>query len=301
MRVLIPIDGSVSSANAVDLLTERAARMTVKPEAELVTIQLPMPLRVMNQWGLEDLRKACEADGAKVLAKPAAAIRAAGVKLTERVLFGVPGDVIAEEADEKDVDLILMGARGATPAESFFLGSVSRTVLAHTKRPVLLARGCALPDRENMTIVLAADGSHYARQAADFIIAHPEFFGASPSVKVVNVVPDYSDLEKAGPAEFEPLLRHARARREEENDRLWHEAVDEVAERLGKAGFAVETVRLAGDPAEQIALYANARADLIVMGSHGLGRIKTAVLGSVAMRTGAITHLPMLLMRIAQA
>lgn len=301
MRVLIPIDGSVSSANAVDLFAERATHMTVKPEAELVNIQLPMPIRVLNQWGLEELRKACEAEGAKVLQKPAQAIAAAGVKLGQRVLFGVPGDVIAEEADAMNADLILMGARGATAAESFFLGSVSRAVLAHTARPVLLARGCALPEKENMTIVLAADGSNYANQAADFIIAHPEFFGRTPTVKVVNVVPDYSDVEKAGPKEFEPLLRHARARREEENDKLWKEATSAVLERLQKAGFTVEGIKLAGDPAEQIALYANAHADLIVMGSHGLGRIKTAVLGSVAMHTGAITHLPMLLMRIAQA
>ena len=34
------------------------------------------------------------------------------------------------------------------------------------------------------------------------------------------------------------------------------------------------------------------------MGSHGLGRMKTAVLGSVTMKTGAFTHLPMLLIRI---
>ncbi len=298
MRVLIPVDGSVSSANAVDLFAERARRMSVKPDAELLNIQLPMPLRVLNQWGLEDVRKACEADGLKVLSRCARAVEEAGVKLEQRVLFGAAGETIAEESERFAADLIVMGARGATPAESFFLGSVSRSVLAHTRRPVLLARGCALPEKENMTIVLAADGSHYVTRATEFIITHPEFFGAAPSIKVVSVVPDYSDLEKAGPQDFEPLLRHARERREEENEKAWHEATDAVIERLRKAGFDAEGVKAAGDPAEQIALYANAHADLIVMGSHGLGRMKTAVLGSVAMKTGAFTHLPMLLIRI---
>ena len=148
-----------------------------------------------------------------------------------------------------------------------------------------------------MTIVLAADGSHYVTRATEFIITHPEFFGAAPSIKVVNVVPDYSDLEKAGPQDFEPLLRHARERREEENEKAWHEATDAVIERLRKAGFDAESVKAAGDPAEQIALYANAHADLIVMGSHGYGRFKSAIMGSTATRIAASGDVPLLVIR----
>ena len=37
---------------------------------------------------------------------------------------------------------------------------------------------------------------------------------------------------------------------------------------------------------------------MIVMGSHGWGRFKSAVLGSTATKIGALTHLPVLLIRI---
>src|SRR4029077_20209989 len=46
-------------------------------------------------------------------------------------------DTIVEGADELDVDLIVLGARGLTGIRAF-LGSVSNHVLQHAHRPVLV-------------------------------------------------------------------------------------------------------------------------------------------------------------------
>jgi hypothetical protein len=45
-------------------------------------------------------------------------------------------DLISEEAEELDVDLIILGSRGLTGVRAF-LGSVSNHVLQHARRPVL--------------------------------------------------------------------------------------------------------------------------------------------------------------------
>ena len=54
-------------------------------------------------------------------------------------------------------------------------------------------------------------------------------------------------------------------------------------------------MKRAGEPAKEIAGYADRNADIIVMGSHGWGRLKSAVLGSTATKVGALTQTPVLL------
>ena len=109
---------------------------------------------------------------------------------------------------------------------------------------------------------------------------------------------DYSDLTRAGVTDYEPILRDTRERCEAENTRLWEEATEPVLDILRKADIEAEAVRLTGSPAEEITKYAKDHADMIVMGSHGWGRFKSAVLGSTATKIGALTHLPVLLIRI---
>lgn len=298
MRVLIPVDGSISCRNALDLLAARARRMQVKPEVTLLNVQHPVPMGVMTQFGLDAVRAAAEDEAAGIFEAMKGSIALAELNPKEGVSFGIPGEVIAKAAEAEGADLIIMGARGISPAKTFFLGSVSRNVLAHTTKPVLLARGEALPDRENLRLVLAVDGSNYGSAAAKFISANPDFFGPAPEVKVVSVMRDYSDLTRAGVTEYEPILRDTRERCEAESEKIWEEATEPVLDILREAGIKAEAVRLTGSPAEEITKYAKANADMIVMGSHGWGRFKSAVLGSTATKIGALTHLPVLLIRI---
>ena len=166
MRVLIPVDGSVSCRNALDLLAARARRMQVKPEVSLINVQHPVPMGVMTQFGLDAVRAAAEEEAKGIFSDLEGSIAVRELNPEEKIGFGIPGEVISKEAEDEDCDLIIMGARGISPAKSFFLGSVSRNVLANTMKPVLLARGESLPDRENLRLVLAVDGSNYGAAAA---------------------------------------------------------------------------------------------------------------------------------------
>lgn len=298
MRIIIPSDGSASCREAIRFIGERAKFMREKPVVELANVQYAIPESIIDRFGLEAVCTVYEAEGRAQLAECTKTAERAGLSVETRVLYGECGPALAREAQVFRADLIAMGSRGLSPAKSFFLGSVSRNVLANTMKPVLLARGESLPDRENLRLVLAVDGSNYGAAAAQFISENPGFFGPAPKVTVVSVMRDYSDLTRAGVTDYEPILRDTRERCEAENTRLWEEATEPVLDILRKADIEAEAVRLTGSPAEEITKYAKDHADMIVMGSHGWGRFKSAVLGSTATKIGALTHLPVLLIRI---
>ena len=55
-------------------------------------------------------------------------------------LYGHAAREIVEDADEHDVDAIVMGSRGRSDLEGLVLGSVAHKVLHLSKRPVLIVR-----------------------------------------------------------------------------------------------------------------------------------------------------------------
>ena len=79
-----------------------------------------------------------------------------------------------------------------------------------------------------------------------------------------------------------------------------NKALEDVTERMKDTGVTVKTLVGEGHAIHEgiVRVGENVGADLIVMGSHGWGRFKSAVLGSTATKIGALTHLPVLLIRI---
>ena len=63
------------------------------------------------------------------------------------------------------------------------------------------------------------------------------------------------------------------------------------------AGLAVKAELVVGDADHALADYANKNLDIVVMGSHGYGNFKAAVLGSTAMHVAALTEAPILVIR----
>lgn len=295
MRILIPVDGSTCSRAAVRFIGARSKFMGEKPDVTLLNVQQNIPGTVIEHFSLEAVRSVYEAEGKAIVEKLAPEIEAYGIEPHMAVRIDDCGLAVAKIAVDDNIDLITMGSRGLSPVKSFFLGSVSRSVLEHTTTPVLLVREKELPERENLRLLLAVDGSDYGESAAAFIADHPGLFGPNPTIDVIFVAPDYAkmalaEIDSVTPA---PTLKFF----EKENQLAWENAVTPVLATLRDAGFDAKAVKRTGDAAEAIAAYAGENADLIVMGSHGWGKFKSAVLGSTAAKVGAATELPILIIR----
>lgn len=295
MRILIPVDGSTCSRAAVRFIGARSKFMGEKPDVTLLNVQQNIPGTVIEHFSLEAVRSVYEAEGKAIVEKLAPEIEAYGIEPHMAVRIDDCGPAVAKIAADDNIDLITMGSRGLSPVKSFFLGSVSRSVLEHTTTPVLLVREKELPERENLRLLLAVDGSDYGESAAAFIADHPGLFGPNPTIDVIFVAPDYAkmalaEIDSVTPA---PTLKFF----EKENQLAWENAVTPVLATLRDAGFDAKAVKRTGDAAEAIAAYAGENADLIVMGSHGWGKFKSAVLGSTAAKVGAATELPILIIR----
>ena len=295
MRILIPVDGSTCSRAAVRFIGARSKFMGEKPDVTLLNVQQNIPGTVIEHFSLEAVRSVYEAEGKAIVEKLAPEIEAYGIEPHMAVRIDDCGPAVAKIAVDDNIDLITMGSRGLSPVKSFFLGSVSRSVLEHTTTPVLLVREKELPERENLRLLLAVDGSDYGESAAAFIADHPGLFGPNPTIDVIFVAPDYAkmalaEIDSVTPA---PTLKVF----EKENQLAWENAVTPVLATLRDAGFDAKAVKRTGDAAEAIAAYPGENADLIVMGSHGWGKFKSAVLGSTAAKVGAATELPILIIR----
>ena len=67
--------------------------------------------------------------------------KAQGLDVIPEILEGPPADAILRVASAREVDLIIMGARGLGSVASLLLGSVSQKVIAHANCPVLVVHG----------------------------------------------------------------------------------------------------------------------------------------------------------------
>jgi nucleotide-binding universal stress UspA family protein len=135
-QILVATDGSEGGRYAV----EQGLALARPAGAQLTIVFVrPAPLGLLGapyyQRSLStDLRHADE-----VAALVEAQAGEAEVEAEVEVLEGDPADRIVELARSRDVDLIVVGSRGRGHITETLLGSVSREVVRHADRPVLVA------------------------------------------------------------------------------------------------------------------------------------------------------------------
>lgn len=144
-RILVATDGSPPSSEAVAFGVELAA----EHEAKLIFVHVLPTLDVVPATGIggafpREISDAFPREPSEhnhLLLEEAAAVAAEHAVLsTTAMLRGDTVDELVAYADSHDVDLIVVGSRGHGTIASALLGSVSRGVLAESKRPVLIVR-----------------------------------------------------------------------------------------------------------------------------------------------------------------
>ena len=135
-KILVATDGSDNARHALDEALELAH---ASGAAVTVVYVRHTPLPVLGdpfyQRALSaELRRANEA-----VTIAAGVAHSMGVEVETEVLEGDPAGRIMELARMREVDLIVVGSRGLGPIAGALLGSVSRELVHHADRPVLVA------------------------------------------------------------------------------------------------------------------------------------------------------------------
>jgi len=296
MKILVPLDGSDYSKRALAFLSTRSTLIGADPEVHLLNVQQPIARRAAAELGRELTRRLYESEADAVLAPARKTLAKAGIEARTRADHGHAAERIAAVADDMKADLIVLGAHGYSEFKGLLFGSVTHGVLARTKRPVLVVRSLAAPKGDGLRTGIAVDGSKFGLAAVKFALRHRSLFGTQARLTLLHVVPDFvmpvmADLGGvAVPSYTEQEIKRLQ-------DRDYEQAVGPALRLFEKAKASVTDVRLAGLPGDAIAAYAKKNLDVLLVGSHGYGGFKTAVLGSVATRIAAQCDTPLLIVR----
>jgi nucleotide-binding universal stress UspA family protein len=187
-------------------------------------------------------------------------------------------------------DLIVLTSHGRGPVSRFWLGSVAERLLHVATVPVLVHRAgsVARPERDAAfrprNLLVPLDGSLTAVSALAPAAEMARLFGAGLRLfRVVEPAP-FLATSKDDPM-FVALERQAR------------DDLARVAVALRHRDLHLETEVVANEPAATAILAAAEQADLIVMASHGRGRVARFLLGSVTDKVVRGAPCPVLVVR----
>lgn len=287
MRLLLAADGS-------DQSYEAARALVHLPPAEqlivLYALHVPEPAYpLMAPEAGRELRLAVERgmreEGERVLERISALLPSEAGSVSKRLQIGPPAEVIVSTAEKEGIDLIVMGARGLSPAKEIVLGSVSHRVVMHAPCAVLVI---TKPIRALRRILLAVGGREDAEAAIGFFEKKP--FRTPIEVDVLTVLSEGKPAwaEKASDAESIKNMLARSAQR----------FVEDVAAKLSLVQCCAIPVTRTGTPAATILQYASEiDPDLILMGSHRRKGLSRFLLGSVSHSVLHSLRYPVLIFR----
>ena len=184
-----------------------------------------------------------------------------------RVVCDLPARALQDAAAEGE--MLVVGARGLGGFRGLLLGSVSQHCIHHATVPTVVVRN-PRDDPGNAGIVVGIDGSEDAQRALTWAADE-----ARRRATRLTIVHGYQvPLVGAYPyttMTMDPALMPRAAR----------QLLDRALERADTSGLDVTPVTSPGGAAHAI-IEAASDADLVVVGSRGLGAVHRLLLGSVA-------------------
>ena len=271
-KLLLSTDGSEFSSGAVreaiklaKICSSRLYAISVietNPEFEVLAPQLIEKEEIETRARLGKIQTMAAAEGidCEIIARHAES----------------PFEAIIEEAEKKQVDMIIMGRRGRTGLRRLLMGSVTAKVIGHSSCNVLVIP--RLAEIKYKKILVATDGSKYSIAAASEAVGIAQRCRAT--LFVISVVPS------EGVSPFD--IVHTEMQHEMIAQREFHDGEKNVNDLLVIAkqhGVAVEGLIIEGRPYEAIVDHSREKGvDLIVMGSHGRTGLDRLLMGSVTER-----------------
>ena len=147
-NIMIAVDGSSESLQAVREALKLISR-GLRAEIALVNVQEAASLLELATHDSDAIAAAAVEAGEHLMSEGAALLDAEGVGYSMEVVLGEPGTVLVDMAEQLGAEMVIMGARGMGAVKSAIVGSVSKAVITHCSKPVLVVR---VPEEEDVLV-----------------------------------------------------------------------------------------------------------------------------------------------------
>lgn len=278
MKILLATDGSENSEKAAEFLNN--LRFSQEDEILVLNVISNVPFKDDRQSYYESLKKIKEQIGSKILDSTINKLKV-DAKISTALIDGFPDKIIVETAENANVDLIVMGARGLKGLKSIFLGSTSRSVCINSIKPILVYKPSPWEKNNVFKILYAVDGSKQSIETSKLLstIAFPE----NTEITILNVISTaFMDIPERYWMEVDDKIKEEIAKiREIEfgiSDKIIEDTKTLLSEKFSKIKASIKF----GDPSLEILnLSEELKTDLIAVGSSGMRGVK-GMLGSVS-------------------
>ncbi|MEF9475878.1 MAG: universal stress protein [Candidatus Mariimomonas ferrooxydans] len=248
-RILLSTDGSVYSEGAI----REAINLAKKCSSKLYAMSVVEVLTDYGAFSPQKVEESLEikAKGHLETIKTRAANE--GLECEIIISHGDPHKCIVDEAESKNVDMIVVGRRGMKGLKKLLVGEVAAKVIGYSSCKVLVVPKAAEITYKN--ILVATDGSSNSEAAVTEAIGIAKQCGS----KII-------------------ALSSIRSINEQDNATT---NVNRVVELAQKEGVSVEALTPMGRSYETIVEVAGGKGvDLIVVGTYGMTGLKKMLMGS---------------------
>ncbi|MDG4798893.1 universal stress protein [Micromonospora sp. WMMD1082] len=285
-EILVGYDGSPDAAAALEWALDQARRDGRPVRLAYVFEWLTVagwvgPGMTPGMWPDEKARRQVE----ELVVKAAADAAATHPDLTVRgeVLDGPPA-VMLEDGSAR-AGLLVLGSRGQGGFAGLLAGSTAVAVTAHAHCPVVVVRNRSAEGARAGHVAVGVDGSEHSLLALGFAVEQAAL--RRVPLHVVRAWQPRRDQWSLLAEQARDAVAAEHAAEVEESVRRWRDSFPEVE-------ITVETAAAA--PAGLL-IDASRNAQLVVVGTRGLGGLRGMLLGSVSQQLIQHAHCPVAVVR----
>ncbi|MEV0973636.1 universal stress protein [Microtetraspora glauca] len=263
--IVVGVDGSPQSTAAVDWAADDAARRGVP--LKIVHVREPWaneyPFHRVEGFD-QSLSDFCEGviSGAVQRAKE----RVPGLAVTAELATGTVVEKL--KAESRQARALVVGSRGMGGFAGLVLGSISMGIAGRAACPVVIVRGPRKDERRE--IVVGFDGSEHSEAAMRYAFEEAQLRGAGVRVVYAWQMPAFTPFAVGYTRVLDEVFEQS-AEMARRQLAPWREKYPDVP---------VTQSAVCGHPIAVLSDFSR-EADLLVVGSRGLGGFGSAVLGSV--------------------
>jgi nucleotide-binding universal stress UspA family protein len=264
-HIVVGVDGPTESDNALRWAVDEAHARRLDVDV-IHAWNHPVSVYPADLYADPDAHRVA---GARLLSHALATVddTQSDTRITSRLVQEDAASALLDAAH--DAELLVVGSRGRGGFAGLLLGSVSRTCMHLAPIPLVVVPPM-WTQRPTHRIVVGVDGSEPSREALGWAVAEAAAHDAS--LQVVNVY------------DLAPLIPPLGAPMPPESglvDKASLTLLEEMTAAADTSGVDIDLITANGSPARTL-LDAAADADLLVVGSRGLGGLRRLLVGSVS-------------------